>query len=411
MRKFLCVALSAIMLLCLYFQSFASTDQNYIKVNCDGTDAVTVSWNLTEKSRNSYVVPAENYMATILEGLLKEGFTLEEIEADSRYFFLTDKICLFVRFYYDGCYSSIPLGTMSGKKTLSLYSDIIPGFPSYADFSEGGEITAELITAPESYPDETDFCFESFTVEGTGKITVNPTGRICYIQDKNTVNKNPQCFALPLTKDIILSEPELAGNIFAGWTVNGNATDRIKAGSEYVTVTVNFTPCKYKINYVLTTDLTYSFGRADNSANPQTYTYGITAGLYSIKAPVGGYTFYGWFLNGQLVTEIPAGTTGDIVLYAKWLDENGTAALKLSNIYKNALNCSFCDLNTDGKVTVADARLTLRIAIGLLKSTSDIRNRADTDANGYINVYDARKILRIAVGKENIIDVYSAYCG
>ncbi len=56
--------------------------------------------------------------------------------------------------------------------------------------------------------------------------------------------------------------------------------------------------------------------------NPETYT--VTSGSIELVAPghAEGYQFSGWYdqpEGGRLVTEIPSGSTGDIVLYARWL--------------------------------------------------------------------------------------------
>ena len=60
----------------------------------------------------------------------------------------------------------------------------------------------------------------------------------------------------------------------------------------------------------------------------------------------------------------------------------------------------FNDANGDGRVTAADARLTLRAAASL--EDFDILQfyAADVDSNGRITAADARAILRIAAGLE-----------
>ena len=56
------------------------------------------------------------------------------------------------------------------------------------------------------------------------------------------------------------------------------------------------------------------------------------------------------------------------------------------------------DTTCDGKVTTADARLTLRHAVSLEKLTGDALKAADADENGTIDTADARNILRYSVG-------------
>jgi len=58
------------------------------------------------------------------------------------------------------------------------------------------------------------------------------------------------------------------------------------------------------------------------------------------------------------------------------------------------------DADLDGVVSVSDARITLRIAIGLEKAEkgSVLYNLADMNADGYVTVSDARLVLRKAIG-------------
>lgn len=55
------------------------------------------------------------------------------------------------------------------------------------------------------------------------------------------------------------------------------------------------------------------------------------------------------------------------------------------------------DLDYDGKVTAADARKALRIAVELEPADESLRKRADVDCDGKITAADARHILRAAV--------------
>ena len=64
------------------------------------------------------------------------------------------------------------------------------------------------------------------------------------------------------------------------------------------------------------------------------------------------------------------------------------------------------DVDTDGKVTSADARLSLRASVGLV-TVSESSLRAiimDVDADGKFTAADARLILRASVGLENLAD-------
>ena len=58
------------------------------------------------------------------------------------------------------------------------------------------------------------------------------------------------------------------------------------------------------------------------------------------------------------------------------------------------------DIDGDGKISAADARLVLRMSVGLEK----IDMTADVDDDGKVSAADARLILRVSVGLENIED-------
>ena len=61
------------------------------------------------------------------------------------------------------------------------------------------------------------------------------------------------------------------------------------------------------------------------------------------------------------------------------------------------------DVDGDGKISSADARLALRGSVGLETLTADFITRADVDKNGKVESSDARTILRAAVNLEKIL--------
>lgn len=63
-------------------------------------------------------------------------------------------------------------------------------------------------------------------------------------------------------------------------------------------------------------------------------------------------------------------------------------------------SCLMCDVNDDGSVTAADARLALRCSVGLEELSEEALKCADADFNGKITALDARYILRMSVGLE-----------
>ena len=62
------------------------------------------------------------------------------------------------------------------------------------------------------------------------------------------------------------------------------------------------------------------------------------------------------------------------------------------------------DVDGDGQISAADARLALRMSVGLENYSKDSTAfiAADIDKNGEINASDARSILRASVGIEKL---------
>lgn len=59
------------------------------------------------------------------------------------------------------------------------------------------------------------------------------------------------------------------------------------------------------------------------------------------------------------------------------------------------------DLDNDGKISAADARIALRLAVGLDEMTDSLAYAADIDGDNKVTAADARLLLRIAVGLED----------
>ncbi len=62
------------------------------------------------------------------------------------------------------------------------------------------------------------------------------------------------------------------------------------------------------------------------------------------------------------------------------------------------------DVNFDGSVSVSDARIVLRCAVGLDTLSAEARKLADMDGDGSVTVADARAVLRVAVGLGSAFD-------
>jgi uncharacterized repeat protein (TIGR02543 family) len=129
---------------------------------------------------------------------------------------------------------------------------------------------------------------------------------------------NPDDYTVE-SADITLQAPTKNGYAFGGWfdndTFSGGAVTQIAAGSfgdkEFH---AKWTPASYSISYTLN-------GGANHAGNPASYT--IESGTIALQAPTRtGAVFAGWYADGGFsggaITEIPAGSTGNKTLYAKW---------------------------------------------------------------------------------------------
>lgn len=76
------------------------------------------------------------------------------------------------------------------------------------------------------------------------------------------------------------------------------------------------------------------------------------------------------------------------------------SALTNANVHFDYNGFILYDVDGNGKINAADARLALRAASGLESLTGAAFTAADADGNGKINAADARKILRKASGLE-----------
>lgn len=127
---------------------------------------------------------------------------------------------------------------------------------------------------------------------------------------------------LPITLSEYLQEPTKQGYKFTGWKVNDDrrVSDLIEAPRgdvkddiyEPVTLTATWEKLPYAISYELD-------GGVNNDYNPTSvYADELPYGL--LKPSKEGYTFIGWNLNGELLTnnEIPTTVSSDITLTAVW---------------------------------------------------------------------------------------------
>ena len=109
------------------------------------------------------------------------------------------------------------------------------------------------------------------------------------------------------------TDPVRSGYSFGGWMLNESEYDFGTPVRDNITLTAEWLPRTYSIDYVLG-------GGVNASSNPASYN--IESGTIVLADPAReGFIFLGWYdaeQNGNRVTEIKAGSTGRITLYARW---------------------------------------------------------------------------------------------
>ena len=173
---------------------------------------------------------------------------------------------------------------------------------------------------PEVYPEE-DTTFTALWTPNTYTVTFNANGETGEMTSQTfTYDEEQKLFANTFTLD---------GHYFHRWNTesDGSGTSyEDKALVKNLTAENNGTVKLYaQWLEIGTYTISYKLdGGENNSANPPTYKE-TDADITLYNPTKSGYTFEGWKNeDGNIVTSIPAGTTGNITLYAQWKAINGT---------------------------------------------------------------------------------------
>lgn len=165
------------------------------------------------------------------------------------------------------------------------------------------------------------------------------------IETQSIISQGKVTEPTPPTKD---------GYTFAGWFTDDDtfldewtfASDTV---SEAITLHAKWTINTYTITYNLDSGV-------NNESNPATYD--VEDSLITLLDPTKtGYTFGGWFEEGTFETEvetIPAGSTGNVTLYAKWTENEYTITYNLDGGDNNVGNPAAFGI-TDLDITLLDA--------------------------------------------------------
>ena len=223
-------------------------------------------------------------------------------------------------------------------KTITLYAVWTPIVYTITYVLNGGSLSGNpdlTYTIEESVTlalpaDRTGYKFcgwfekEDFSGDAVSEIAKGSTGnKVFYAKwepESYTVTFNTNGGSAVAEQNVVYNgtatmpeQPVREGYVFEGWFSGETQFDFAAAITGDVTLTAKWSPRGYSISYVL--------GGGTNAAgNPSGYT--VESDTITLGAPTReGYTFAGWYdaeENGNLVTQIAAGSKGNITLYAAW---------------------------------------------------------------------------------------------
>ena len=177
-----------------------------------------------------------------------------------------------------------------------------------------------------------------------------------YVDEGENSAENPATYTLESEK-ISLAAASKEGYSFEGWYANaeltGEAITEIAAGSKgEISLWAKYTPIEYVI--------TYHLNEGENAAeNPANYTI-ISDKISLAAASKEAYTFAGWYANeeftGETITEIVAGSKGEISLWAKYTPIEYTITYHLNEGENAAENPATYTIESDKIVLAAPSK-------------------------------------------------------
>lgn len=242
--------------------------------------------------------------------------------------------------------------TYQTNEIVTLSEPECPGFRFVGWFLEPSCQT-EITTVGDTPGDITVY---AKWIELTYDITYVLTTPDCKLQADEITNPNPN--ARSAGEAVSLTDPLCGTEIyqFDGWYLDENYTQPISVIEAYtcrdVTLYAHWVAAEFTISYEL--------GKASSSVypvrnkNPETYTYNQEIPLLDAETDDPAYTFDGWYTDEFYTTKmdtIPAGTKGNLILYANWIetqyqisyvltDDSGIAAASIRNTNPDIRNAT-----------------------------------------------------------------------
>ena len=376
-------------------------------------DAVdfTISYTL-DGGTNAANNPADYTVETAtitLEDASKVGYTFEGWYSDAA-------------FTADNEVTEIATGSTGPKEFFAQFSDAITYDITYTldggtnDANNPADYTVETATITLEDASKDGYTFEgwysdaAFTADNeVTEIATGSTGLkeffakfsdaitydITYTLDGGTNDANNPADYTIETAPITLADATKVGYTFEGWYSDAAFT----ADNEVTEIaTGSIEPKEFFAQFsdAITYNITYTLDGGTNAANnPADYTV-ETATITLADASKDGYTFDGWYSDAAFttdneVTEIATGSTGDVILYAKF------DAITYDITY--TLDGGTNDANNPADYTVETATITL----------ANASKTGRTFKGWYSDNTFTIRITQITIGSTENISLYAKY--
>ena len=268
-------------------------------------------------------------------------------------------------------------GSFKDEKTLTLTGKAGEAFTLTESPERVGYSFKEWNPAlPEKYPEKDTKYTAVWIKEGDYTITYELNGG-------TNAPENPESYNVE-TGTITLKDPVKAGYTFAGWYKDGEFTDEITEIAQGTTGNITLYAKWELVSYTITYELDGGTNAPENPAG-----YNVETGTITLKAPTKDkYDFKGWYKDGEFttqVTEITQDTTGNITLYAKWL-ENYTITYELDGGTNASENPESYNVETE-TITLKDPVKTGYTFAGWYSADNSPVTKIPQGSTGNITLY------------------------
>lgn len=162
-----------------------------------------------------------------------------------------------------------------------------------------------------------------------------------------------------------------SGYEFAGWykentyvTAYPFSTMPYNGATNSTTLYAKWTPLEYTISYNLT-------GGSNYAGAPGTYT--IESSEVTLGTPTrNGYSFGGWYgnagLTGSVLTSIPAGSTGNLELHAKWnaIPDTPQTPTPTGSVTSTISTTTKNEVISETTKSIDDVKVTIQTSVGAI---------------------------------------------